>query len=193
LFEFSIENEMGNQTSAFLTMAAFARLHGVAKPTVTGWKRRGLLVFARDGKRIDVAASNARLAARPSISRGGVTKVRPGSSPERISPGSDGSAPAADAADPTTWSRQEALRQREIAQARLAQIEADRAAGLVVPIAEVADAVRGEYAIVRTGLLGMASKLAHRLAVATTPEACGALVDAEARSILETLTADAPK
>jgi hypothetical protein len=61
------------------------------------------------------------------------------------------------------------VRHKEIAQARLRQIEADTAAGLVVPIADIADAVRHEYAIVRTAFLGMESKLAHRLAAATTP------------------------
>ena len=181
----------------FMSFAAFARHCRVAKSCVTGWKRRGLLVIT-DGK-VDVAASNARLAARPTISRGGVTKVRPG---KPVDPGwlyasnqaaldESGVSIVDTPADPSSWSRQEALRQREIAQARLAQIEADRAAGLVVPIAEVTDAVRGEYAIVRTVLLGIASKLAHRLAAANTPEACGALVDGEVRVALEALTADA--
>jgi hypothetical protein len=175
-----------DETPAFMTKAAFARLHGVAKPTVTGWARRGLLVLAADGKRVDVIASNARLGARPSISRGGVAKVRPVVGDAATS----GLVVEPAGADPANWSRQEALRQREIAQARLAQIEADRAAGLVVPIADVTDAVRGEYSIVRTGLLGLASKLAHRLAVATTPEDCGRLVDTEVRAILSELTQD---
>jgi hypothetical protein len=163
-----------------MTLAAFARLHGVAKPTVTGWKRRGLVAMV-DGK-VDVVASNARLAARPTVSRGGKTKVRAGAELAVEQAG--------DAGNPALWSRQEALRQREIAQARLAQIEADTAAGLVVPKADIVGAVRGEYAIVRTAFLGAAAKLAHRLAAATTPEACGRIVDTEVRSILEALTAD---
>jgi hypothetical protein len=180
-----------DETPAFMTKAAFARLHGVAKPTVTGWARRGLLVLAADGKRVDVLASNARLGARPSVSRGGVAKVlpgKPGDLPDKPAPNGFPENPLGEKTDPANWSRQEALRQREIAQARLAQIEADRAAGLVVPIADVVGAVTAEYHIVRTGLLGMASKLAHRLAVATTPEACGALVDTEVRAILTELT-----
>jgi hypothetical protein len=183
-----LDEMMDDATPALLTLAAFARLHGVAKPTVTGWKRRGLLVFAADGKRVDVAASNARLAARPTISRGGKTKIRPA-----VEVSAEPTVELGAAGDPANWSRQEALRQREIAQARLAQIEADRAAGLVVPIAEVEGAVRGEYTIVRTALLGLASKLASRLAAAATPEAAGALVDGEVRQILTELTQDAPK
>jgi hypothetical protein len=179
-----------DEIPAFMTKAAFARLHGVAKPTVTGWARRGLLVLAADGRRVDVLASNARLGARPSVSRGGTAKVRPivTDRPKAGSP--EDPALSAQGIDPADWSRQEALRQREIAQAQLARIEADRAAGLVVPIADVTDAVRGEYHTVRTALLGLASKLAARLAAATTPEACGALVDTEVRAILTELTQD---
>jgi hypothetical protein len=177
-----------DETPATLSLAAFARLHGVAKATVTGWKQRGYLVLTADG-RVDVAASDAMLAARPSTSRGGVTKVRPGKPVEGGGATADDEQ-LGDAGNPAGWSRQEALRQREIAQAQLARIEADIAAGLVVPKAEVVGIVRAEYAVVRTAFLGMASKLAHRLAAATSPEAAGALVDGEVRSILGALTAD---
>jgi hypothetical protein len=197
----------------------------VSLACVTGWKRRGYIVLTPDGL-VDVPKSNRRLAARPTMQRGGYARVRPtvggraiagamgvdektvrnasaseAEKPKQDSSGSrNDSAPGAspsknagveaDGADPATWSRQEALRRREVAQAVLAQIEADRAAGLVVPIGTVADAVRKEYGIVRTALLGLASKLAARLAATTTPEACGALVDGEVRSILEALSAD---
>jgi phage terminase Nu1 subunit (DNA packaging protein) len=164
-------------------MAAYARLKGVTRAAVTGWRRRGYVVMTPGGK-VDVVATDARLAARPSLNRK-VGKQEPGAA-------AVGGAPeqSSAAGDPAGWSRQEALRQREIAQAQLARIEADTAAGLVVPKAEVVGVVRAEYTVVRTALLGMASKLAHRLAAATTPEACGALVDAEVRGLLEALTAD---
>jgi hypothetical protein len=168
----------------FMSLAEYSRRCGVTRGAVTGWRRRGYIVLTAAGK-VDVVASDARLAARPSISRGGKTKVRPG---KPIEVG--GTEAAVDVANPATWSRQEALRQREIAQARLAHIEADKAAGLVVPRADIAGAVRAEYGIVRVAFLGMASKLAARLAAATTPEACGALVDTEVRQILDALTAD---
>jgi hypothetical protein len=165
-----------NDTPTFVSLAAFARLCGVSGPCVTGWKRRGHIVLV-DGK-VDVAESNRRLAARPTARHGGLAKVKPAvEEPEA-------------AADPANWTRGEALRQLEISRARLAQIEADRMAGLVVPKADVVAVVRNEYTIVRTAMLGLASKLAHRLAAATTPEACGALVDGEVREILGALTAD---
>jgi hypothetical protein len=161
---------------SLISLADFARLHGVAAPTVTGWKRRGHIVLV-DGK-VDVAASNARLAARPAARHGGLAKVKPVVE-EPIA-----------VADPANWTRGEALRQLEISRARLAQIEADRVTGLVVLKAEVAGVVRAEYTIVRTAMLGLASRLAHRLAACASPEGCGALVDGEVRSVLEALTAD---
>jgi hypothetical protein len=163
-------------TPTFVSLAAFARLCGVSGPCVTGWKRRGHILLV-DGK-VDVRASRARLASRPAARHGGLAKVKPVvEEPEA-------------AADPANWSRGEALRQLEISRARLAQIEADRMAGLVVLESEILGAVRAEYTIVRTGMLGLASKLAHRLAACTSPEGCSALVDGEVRSILGALTAD---
>jgi hypothetical protein len=170
------------ENPAFMTLAAFARLHGVAKPTVTGWKQRDLLVMTVDGK-VDVVASNARLADRPDVHRGGVAKVRPG----RLATDQSG---AAGDAPQDGWSMYEAKRHEAVAAAKLRELELAREAGLVVSRADVAGVVRAEYHVVRTALLGMASKLAHRLAAATTPEAAGALVDTEVRAILEALTAD---
>jgi hypothetical protein len=168
---------MNDTTPTFVSLAAFARLCGVSGPCVTGWRRRGHVVMV-DGK-VDVAASNKRLAARPAARYGGIAKVKPVVEEE----------PEA-AADPANWSRGEALRQLEISKARLAQIEADRMVGLVVLRSEILGAVRSEYTVVRTGMLGLASRLAHRLAAATTPAECSRLVDTEVRLILGALVAD---
>jgi hypothetical protein len=167
------------------TLAGFAKHRGVSKAAVTKWKARGLLVFTAAGK-IDVAASDSRLADRPKVYRGGPVKSAPG-----LKPSSVVDLPPAD--NPATWTTAEAIRHKEIAQARLRQIEADTAAGLVVPIADIADAVRNEYAIVRAAFLGMSAKLAHRLAAATTPHEAGALVDGEVRAVLSALTQDTAK
>jgi hypothetical protein len=178
-----------SNTPAFLTLSEYARRCGVTT-CCTGWRRRGHIVLV-DGK-VDVVRSDGLLAARPSISRGGKTKVRPGLPPveTRTELSVEQSGVAGDHA---SWSRQEALRQREIAQARLAQIEADIAVGLLVPKSDILGLVRGEYTTVRTALLGMASKLAHRLAAEPTPEGCGRIVDAEVRSIMAELVADSAK
>lgn len=168
-----------NETPTFLTFAAFARLHGVSRPTVNGWKRRGYLVLR--GNEVDVAASNVRLAARPDVSRGGPTKVRPGN---------PAGAGAAEGEPGDGVSMHEARRREMVATAKMRELALAREAGLVVPKADVLGAVRAEYTIVRTAMLGLAPRLAHRLAAATTPEACSTLLDTEVRALLEALIAD---
>jgi hypothetical protein len=164
----------------FETLAAFAKRRGVSKACVTKWKRRGLVRTDARGL-VDVAASEALLADRPATYRGGSVKTKTTKrSVEADQPGTD----------PTTWSTAEAVRQKEIAQARLRQIEADQAAGAVVPVSEICRTVAAEYAVVRTTLLAMPAKLAHRLAAAETAAEAGALVDSEVRAALEALTAD---
>ncbi|MGW5957094.1 hypothetical protein [Methylorubrum thiocyanatum] len=56
----------------FLSQADFARARNVSRKTVTGWKQKGLLVLAEDGK-IDVEATEWNLDQRPATYRGGVT------------------------------------------------------------------------------------------------------------------------
>jgi hypothetical protein len=168
--------------SKFETLADFAKRRDVSKACVTKWKSRGLLRLNERGL-VDVAATEELLNARPERYRGGAVKGR-----------KDGQASNAavdlSAEDPSSWSTAEAIRQKEIAQARLRQIEADTAAGAVVPIADVCKAVAADYAVVRSSLLAMPAKLAHRLAAARTPEATGGILDAEIRAVLEGLTAD---
>jgi hypothetical protein len=55
----------------FESQAAFARRCGVSRATVHGWKEHGYLKMASDGRRVDVAASEALLASRPEVYRGG--------------------------------------------------------------------------------------------------------------------------
>ena len=165
---------------ATATMVGFARLHGVSRAAAYKWKRRGLIAYTAAGK-VDIAKSNRRLSERPALFRGGHARGLANGPKSDPDPGSNSE----------MWTTAEAVRRERIAAARLREIELAREAGEVVEIEEVADAVRAEYSIVRTSLLGMASKLAPRLAVTTSPEACGALVDTEVRAI--ELTQDASK
>jgi hypothetical protein len=173
---------MTDDAPAFVTFAAYARLHHVSRPTVHGWRKRGYLVL-QDG-RVDVVRSNERLAARPDVHRGGVAKVRPGK------PAPIQSSPAAEGEPADGWSMHEAKRREMVAVAKMREQEQERLAGLVVLKAEVLGAVSSEYTVVRTRMLGLASRLAHRLAACTSPEGCSALVDTEVRLILQALVAD---
>ncbi len=74
--------------SKFVTQAEFARLRGVTRKAVTGWKIKGLLVLAEDG-RVDVDQSEWNLDQRPATYRGGVTH-RPVRGPD----GNNSSGPA---------------------------------------------------------------------------------------------------
>jgi hypothetical protein len=167
-----------------MSFAAFARLHHVSRPTVWGWKKRGYLVL--QGNKVDVVASNTRLANRPAVHRGGVARVRPGKPAEPFT----GQSGAAEDVPLDGWSMHEAKRREMVAVAKMREMEQERQAGLLVAKSEVLGAVRAEYGIVRPAMLALASRLAHRLAAATTPAECSRLVDTEVRSILEALTAD---
>jgi predicted site-specific integrase-resolvase len=60
--------------TTFLSQAAFAKRHGVARQTITRWARNGLVKLGADGRRVDVEASEKLLASRPSKYRGGKTR-----------------------------------------------------------------------------------------------------------------------
>lgn len=63
--------------SAYVSQAEFSRLKGVSRKTATIWKQKGWLVVT-DAGLVDVAATEALLAQRPTTYRGGST-VAPGS------------------------------------------------------------------------------------------------------------------
>lgn len=59
-----------------VTQAEFARYRQVSRKTVSVWKAQGYLVLFPTGK-VDVRASDKKLAGRPDVNRGGVTKGLP--------------------------------------------------------------------------------------------------------------------
>jgi hypothetical protein len=172
---------MDDQTARFMTLAAFARLHAVRRPTVSGWKKRGYISIV-EGK-VDVVESNRRLADRPDVHRGGRVKVRPGKpAPVIDAPGDTASN------DPDKWSLYEATRRERVAAAKLRELELARAAGSVTANAEVAEKVGKRFSIVRTRMLAIGPKLAPRLAVLDTAAACHELLDGEIRDALTELS-----
>jgi hypothetical protein len=166
-----------NGTPTFLSLAAFARLHNVSRPCVTGWKRRGYLVIS-DGK-VDVVRSNERLASRPDVHYGGPAKVRPG---KPVAGQSGADAPA------DGWSMHEARRREMVAAAKMRELALAREAGKVSDNAEVAEKVGKRLSIVRSRMLAIPPKLAQQLAALNTAEACHALLDAEVRDALTELS-----
>jgi phage terminase Nu1 subunit (DNA packaging protein) len=106
----------------FLTQAAFARLRGVSKATVNGWKKRGYIQFGPGGKLVDVAATEKVLADRPPVYRGGVTK-----------PARPTTAQLAQAPD---WSLAESTRRRQAAMAALAELELQIKRNEVIRVAD---------------------------------------------------------
>ena len=157
---------------AFMSLADFSRLHGVAKSAVTGWKRRGYLVLVEGGK-VDVAASNARLAARPTIVEVVSRRYGPGK------PADEKGIANTDTLGRERTARCRAIRRRragDMVAARgsspagnrtgsVAQIEVDRAAGSWCDRGSDG-AVRGEYTSSARGVARDRLKLAHRLAAA---------------------------
>jgi hypothetical protein len=161
----------------FVTLAAFARLHSVSKPCVTGWRKRGYLVLR--GNEVDVAASNARLASRPDVHHGGPAKVRPGKP-------AAGRSVEGEPADGI--SMHEARRREMVAAAKLRELLLAKEAGKVADIAEVTEKVGKRFSIVRARMLAIGPKLAPRLAILSTAEGCHALLDGEIRDALTELS-----
>ena len=154
-----------------VSQAEYARLRGVSKKTVTKWKQEGKLVLAGDG--IDVEASDAYLKKYRRDGLKGNAKgndlgnegnALPSALPV-IAAGETGEQAAiriltTEGADMTL---EEARRVKENYLALLGQLEYDQKSGLVVLVADVAQAVGSEYAKVRTRLLSIPAEQAPRI------------------------------
>lgn len=154
----------GGGSLSFVTQAEFARQQDVSRKSVTVWKARGYIVLNEAGL-VNVAASNALLAARPDRYRGGVTKRA------SESKGEESSSPPTPILDEVPeviasaegWTLAEAQRIKETYLARLRQQEFEENDGQLVRIESVGAAVDSEYAMVRERLLTIPGKLADRL------------------------------
>ena len=146
-----------------LTEAAFARRRGVTRACVTWWKGKGLVQII-DGK-VDVAASEKLLDARPAEYRGGRATGQ-GDNVTLPARGQRRSKKTKDQANNISLKRGNDPRRGQprshpderncVGEAE--QIEADTAAGLVVPIADVAREVAAEYQAVRLGAAGLGER-----------------------------------
>jgi len=160
-------------TEAKLTVsqAEFARLRGVSRKTVTLWKGQGRLTLTADGL-VDVAASDAMLAQRPPVYRGGKKKSRkdgPATAAQDSPPVMD--RPPEEIAKIAGWSLPEAQRVKENYLALLREQEFNIAQRNLVLIDDVVTEVTRQFGIVRERLLNIPGKLAPLLASADSERA----------------------
>ncbi|WP_258086985.1 RNA polymerase subunit sigma-70 [Xenorhabdus bovienii] len=164
-----------------MNQSEFAKLHGVSRKTVTQWKARGWLVT--DGDDINVEASNANIAryrksvTRPEKKAAGNSKGnKQGNTPQGNTSGNN---PAPDTPAKiveriltergATMTLDEARTMKENYLALLTQYDYDLKSGQVLPWQDMIDAVRQQYARLRTRLIAIAPEHGPRLrALATT-------------------------
>jgi phage terminase Nu1 subunit (DNA packaging protein) len=142
---------MDKPAPAIVRLAEFAKLHSVSKAAVTKWKQRGLLVLTPDG-RVDVSASNKRLADRPAVNRGQLTKG-PAASDALTQSGGD---------PDDAWSLSEASRRDRIAVAKLRELELAEKAAKAVAVEDVEREWTAAFAAARAGVLAAPSRVAAR-------------------------------
>ena len=165
-----------------MSQADFARHRGVARKSVTYWKRRGLLVMMPDGS-VHVEKSDALLNARPAKYRGGTASAKSSEAPDK--PAEVG------AAGWEHWSLAEAARRKEIAIAGRRELDFEVASGKLVNAADVEAVMRSDYAVTATRLLQLPSKLVPRLAAMTTAAEIETFLHREVTKALNTLSKEA--
>lgn len=152
---------MSGATEPFVTQAEFARLQGWVKSYVTALKKEGRLVM-NDGL-VDVAASRAR--------------ILETADPEKAAVAERHAAARAGTADPLAGEDdddeqvstkrvdyQEAKTRKEIANARLAEMEVERESGKLVEAAMVSAALADAGATLRSTLSNLPAIVAPMLA-----------------------------
>jgi len=201
-----------------LSQADFARHRGVSKPCVTIWKRQGKIVM--DGRKVDVAASEALLDSRPAIYRGGVTNRAPGeqnvpraSRSEKPKPNrstgrtrrpveSDSEPPAAIfaalaglppelIAASAGWTLADAQREKERYLALLRRHEYELKSGAAVSAKEIELFLAARFGAIRDHILAWPGKLAEMCADRTRAEIEEILLR-EAYEVLEELAEGLP-
>lgn len=158
-----------------MTTAEYAVHRGISDSYVRRLKREDRLVLSGDGKRIDVAASDAKLDATGDPLRGGDrTGKHAGAGDEPTDP--QGTMPVSATGD---ISLREAMRRERLARARLAELELGETAK---QLARVKEMERVMFTLARQALeriRGISSRLRDQLAAESSPRGCEAILDAE--------------
>ena len=176
--------EMARKSLETMSLTAFAEKHGVDRKTATRWRQSGLIVPCVGP--VDVVASEARLAERPSQYRGGKTK---GLHAPDDAPAYDG---------PTLA---DAKRVKATFEAMLAEHRRDKLLNALMPTDDVVAGVAAEHAEVKARLRQVPAWVAPKLTnVDAAPLAaallqkvfCGALNDLSTDTVWDGNLEDAP-
>jgi phage terminase Nu1 subunit (DNA packaging protein) len=163
--------------SSFVKQVEYAQLRGVDRSTVTLWKRQGYLVLTEDG-RVDVKASDRKLAARPVSYRGGITNRAKG----------EAGAAAPVISEEEQLSLAEAQRVKEEFLARRAKLAYERESGRLFEIEPAAAMIASEFANIRNAALGLGTSLAPQLILCKTAAEMKAIVDDGVTQLLTDLS-----
>lgn len=175
----------------YLTKSAFAAHRGVSPGYVTKLKEQGRLIMAPDGKRVDVAATEALLQRTADPSKTGVADRH---QRERVERGVTAHlAPAAPPLDPPpavdddgeAIDFQKARARREHFLARLAENESRKSDGELVERAAVENAAFAIGRMLRDLLLGLPKQISAELAAITDPWELERQLTAGLRRVLE--------
>lgn len=160
-----------NGETAFLTKSEYAAHRGVSPSYVTKLGKQERLVLAPDGKRIDVAATDALLQRTTDPAKEGVRQHHAaGRTDKHVGAHTRPDAPADDApasggaADPLYWASKA---RRESALAELAELELAKKRGDLVERQRVEDTAFAIARLLRDTLMGLPTTVAPKVAAMT--------------------------
>lgn len=168
-----------------MSVAEYAAHRGCSDSYVRRMRRDQRLVITKN-KLIDVAASDARLAATTDPLRGGDRTAAAGSD-------EPADAPEADADGTSRVSLREAMRRERLARARLAELELGETSK---QLARAKDVHRDVFTLARQAMEDLRSlpgRLRGALAAESDPVACGRLLEEEVTRVCEAMQKAAAK
>lgn len=184
-------------TPAIVTKAAFARLHGWNRSTATKYAKQNRLVLTEDG-RVDVEASNAKLAATADPSKIGVSErheaerqLKAGDAAPAVSPSSS-SSPRIDVNDESYLALQKSRAEHEAHRAAIAKMDREEREGKLVDAETVRKAAAKAARAARSALMNLPSRLGPLLAAQNDQAKCIVMLETEIRAICEQLAGDQP-
>lgn len=172
----------------YLTKSAFAAHRGVSPGYVTKLKEQGRLVFAPDGKKVDVAATEALLTKTADPSKAGVADRHQRDRAERdvaahIAPSAPDLEPPPSDAGPIDFQKARARREHYLANLR--EDEYRKAHGLLAEVPAIESAAFATGRMLRDLLLGLPKQIAPELAAISDPWELDRRLTAAIRRALE--------